>query len=58
MCFIMYSSGIKILNVGEELEMENLAWKSEGQLYHLRGLRDLVWYEIKISYPASVSLFS
>ncbi|KMZ59309.1 hypothetical protein ZOSMA_69G00050 [Zostera marina] len=47
-------SGIKILNVGEELEMENLAWKSEGQLYHLRGLRDLVWYEIKISYPASI----
>lgn len=47
-------SGIKVLNVGKELEMENLAWKSDGQLYHLRGLRDLVWYEIKISYPASI----
>ncbi|KAL5728945.1 hypothetical protein ACHQM5_001964 [Ranunculus cassubicifolius] len=43
----------KVLNVGEELWEEALPLKMGFRLYELHGLKS-TWYEVKISYPASI----
>ncbi|KAI3692647.1 hypothetical protein L6452_32468 [Arctium lappa] len=43
-----------ILNVGEELVKETLPLESGSRVYQLEGLRPSTWYEVKISYPASI----
>lgn len=44
----------KVLYVGEELLKEKLPLQNGACLYELRGLKPHRWYEVKISYPASV----
>ncbi|XP_031115032.1 uncharacterized protein LOC116019085 isoform X2 [Ipomoea triloba] len=44
----------KVLNVGEELQKETIPLQSGSRLYHLQGLKSHTWYEVKISYPASI----
>lgn len=44
----------KVLNVGEELWQETLPLQMGQRLYQLRGLKASMWYEVKISYPASI----
>ncbi|KAK9273846.1 hypothetical protein L1049_018658 [Liquidambar formosana] len=46
--------GSKILNVGEELWKETLPLQMGSCLYQLQGLKSYTWYEVKISYPASI----
>ncbi|GMH06962.1 hypothetical protein Nepgr_008802 [Nepenthes gracilis] len=49
----------KVLNVGKELYRETLPLKMGSRLYQLQGLKPYVWYEVKISYPASIpAIFS
>ncbi|XP_039054912.1 uncharacterized protein LOC120197456 [Hibiscus syriacus] len=43
-----------VLNVGEELKAETLPLKMGSRAYKLQRLKSLTWYEVKISYPASV----
>ncbi|KAD4178724.1 hypothetical protein R6Q59_022316 [Mikania micrantha] len=43
-----------ILNVGEELKKETITLQSSSRIYQLQGLRRSTWYEVKISYPASI----
>ncbi|XP_039036571.1 uncharacterized protein LOC120173483 isoform X2 [Hibiscus syriacus] len=43
-----------VLNVGEELKAETLPLKMGSRAYKLQGLKSLTWYEVKISYPASI----
>ncbi|XP_048436252.1 uncharacterized protein LOC103951769 isoform X3 [Pyrus x bretschneideri] len=45
---------IKVLKVGEELWRETLPLHSGSCLYWLHGLKPYTWYEVKISYPASI----
>lgn len=49
-----YRTDGKVLNVGEELWKETLPLKMGSRLYQLQGLKPDTWYEVKISYPASV----
>ncbi|XP_057480089.1 uncharacterized protein LOC130767292 [Actinidia eriantha] len=44
----------KVLNVGEELWKETLPLQMGSRLYQLEGLKSHTWYEVKISYPASI----
>ncbi|MCL7034307.1 hypothetical protein MKW94_022115 [Papaver nudicaule] len=44
----------KVLNVGEELQRETLPLQMGSRLYRLKGLKSSTWYEVKISYPASI----
>ncbi|KAJ0982781.1 hypothetical protein J5N97_011036 [Dioscorea zingiberensis] len=44
----------RVLTVGEELEGETLPLKSGRRFYRLAGLKESAWYEVKISYPASI----
>ena len=46
----------KALNVGEELQRETLPLQMGSGLYKLQGLKPYTWYEVKISYPASVCI--
>lgn len=43
-----------ILIVGKELQKESLPLQSGSRVYQLEGLRPSTWYEVKISYPASI----
>lgn len=53
------SSESPILEVGEELEWERLSLvDGSNREYRVLGLRERKWYEVKISYPASVCLYS
>ncbi|CAM8898782.1 unnamed protein product [Rhodiola kirilowii] len=45
---------IRLLKVGEELWKETLPLQMGSSLYELHGLEPLKWYEVKISYPASI----
>eukprot|EP00268_Persea_americana_P040006 TRINITY_DN3969_c0_g1_i4.p1 TRINITY_DN3969_c0_g1~~TRINITY_DN3969_c0_g1_i4.p1 ORF type:complete len:152 (+),score=2.33 TRINITY_DN3969_c0_g1_i4:283-738(+) len=45
---------VKVLNVGEELKQETLPLQMGHCRYQLRGLKASMWYEVKISYPASI----
>lgn len=47
---------VKVLNVGEELKQETLPLQMGHRRYQLRGLKASMWYEVKISYPASVCI--
>ncbi|KAL5726578.1 hypothetical protein ACHQM5_009611 [Ranunculus cassubicifolius] len=59
-CFITsslsqdYKVEHKVLNVGKELQKEILPLKSGSGIYELRGIKSSTWYEVKISYPASI----
>ncbi|OIW08931.1 hypothetical protein TanjilG_05907 [Lupinus angustifolius] len=44
----------KILNVGEELWQETLPLQGGSRFYHIQHLEPHLWYEVKISYPASI----
>lgn len=44
----------KALNVGEELWRETLPLQMGSRMYKLQGLKPYTWYEVKISYPASI----
>ncbi|KAH0464528.1 hypothetical protein IEQ34_007314 [Dendrobium chrysotoxum] len=46
--------GFKVLNVAEELQREALPLKMGQRFYKLLGLKESSWYEVKISYPASI----
>ncbi|KAL3818989.1 hypothetical protein ACJIZ3_004894 [Penstemon smallii] len=46
--------GGRVLRVGEELFKETLPLQNGVCIYQLQGLRPHMWYEVKISYPASV----
>ncbi|GLT57211.1 hypothetical protein SLA2020_301990 [Shorea laevis] len=44
----------KVLNVGKELQKESLPLQMGSRIYQLQGLKPHTWYEVKISYPASI----
>lgn len=44
----------KILKVGEELWRETMPLQGGSRFYQLQGLKPHTWYEVKISYPASI----
>lgn len=47
------------MNVGEELFKETLPLHMGSRYYQLQGLKPFTWYEVKISYPASIpAIFS
>ncbi|WZY98427.1 hypothetical protein YC2023_070756 [Brassica napus] len=49
----------KTLYAGKELRKETLPLQSGSRVYRLQGLKSNSWYEVKISYPASIpALFS
>ncbi|MED6221737.1 hypothetical protein PIB30_057613 [Stylosanthes scabra] len=49
----------KILRVGEELRRETLLLQGGSRFYQLENLKPHTWYEVKISYPASIpAIFS
>ena len=52
------SPGVRTLTVGIPLEGESLDLDGGEALYQLQGLRSLSTYEIKASYPASVTRLS
>lgn len=54
-CFYRFEG--KVLKVGEELWKETLPLHMGSRLYQLQGLKSFNWYEVKISYPASVCNF-
>ncbi|CAL1386371.1 unnamed protein product [Linum trigynum] len=43
-----------VLIPGNEMWKETLALQGGSRLYELRGLKSNTWYEVKISYPASI----
>ncbi|XP_077214696.1 uncharacterized protein LOC143849523 isoform X1 [Tasmannia lanceolata] len=45
---------VKVLNVGEELWKETFPLQMGRRLYQLHGFKASTWYEVKISYPASI----
>ncbi|KAK6912772.1 hypothetical protein RJ641_022373 [Dillenia turbinata] len=50
----LHRSEIRVLNVGEELQIETLPLNSGSCYYQLKGLKHSTSYEVKISYPASL----
>ncbi|KAL2483977.1 hypothetical protein Fot_45421 [Forsythia ovata] len=44
----------EVLHVGEELQKEALPLQMGSRFYELKGLKPYTWYEVKISYPASI----
>ncbi|KAJ9147660.1 hypothetical protein P3X46_029795 [Hevea brasiliensis] len=44
----------KVLTVGKELLKETLPLQMGSRIYGLQGLKSYTWYEVKISYPASI----
>ncbi|XP_073123623.1 uncharacterized protein [Henckelia pumila] len=52
----IHGSGVsqKVLHVGEELFREMMPLQNGARLYQLQGLKPYTWYEVKISYPASI----
>ncbi|XP_074286965.1 uncharacterized protein LOC141612146 [Silene latifolia] len=49
-----YGVDVKVLNVGDELFEETLPLRMGSRYYQLQGLKPNTWYEVKISYPASI----
>ncbi|XP_071727298.1 uncharacterized protein [Rutidosis leptorrhynchoides] len=43
-----------VLEVGRELLKETIQLQTGSRIYQLQGLRPSTWYEVKISYPASI----
>ncbi|CAF1927311.1 unnamed protein product [Brassica oleracea var. botrytis] len=51
--------GGKTLYAGKELRKETLPLQSGSRVYRVQGIKSSSWYEVKISYPASIpALFS
>ncbi|XP_078443340.1 uncharacterized protein LOC144712852 [Wolffia australiana] len=48
------AENVTVLDVGVELLEETLPLKIGHRLYQIRRLRPSAWYEVKISYPASI----
>lgn len=44
----------RVLSVGEEVVGETMPLRHGRRVYRIDGLRPSAWYEVKISYPASV----
>ncbi|TKV90728.1 hypothetical protein SEVIR_9G047700v4 [Setaria viridis] len=44
----------RVLSVGEELVGETMPLRNGRRVYRINGLRPSAWYEVKISYPASI----
>ncbi|XP_008665622.1 uncharacterized protein [Zea mays] len=44
----------RALSVGEELVAETMPLRHGRRVYRIHGLRPSAWYEVKISYPASI----
>jgi len=44
----------RVLRVGKELVGETMPLRHGRRVYRVDGLRPSAWYEVKISYPASV----
>ncbi|GAB2220905.1 hypothetical protein Drorol1_Dr00012063 [Drosera rotundifolia] len=44
----------KVLNVGKDLYRETLPLRMGSRLYKFEGFKPSAWYELKISYPASI----
>ncbi|KAB8108314.1 hypothetical protein EE612_043891 [Oryza sativa] len=44
----------RVLTVGDELMGETMLLRHGSRLYRLDGTRSSAWYEVKISYPASI----
>ncbi|KAL3586880.1 hypothetical protein D5086_013747 [Populus alba] len=44
----------KVLIVGEELWKQTIPLQLGSRVYELQGLKSHTWYEVKISYPASI----
>ncbi|WCJ29327.1 hypothetical protein M5689_010968 [Euphorbia peplus] len=44
----------KVMIVGKELWKETLLFQRGSRFYQLQGLKSYTWYEVKISYPASI----
>jgi len=44
----------RVLRVGKELVGETMPLRHGQRVYRVDGLRPSAWYEVKISYPASV----
>ncbi|KAF8113679.1 hypothetical protein N665_0046s0030 [Sinapis alba] len=56
-CYSLFDG--KTLYAGKELWKETLPLQSGSRVYRLEGLKSNSWYEVKISYPASIpALFS
>ncbi|KAK9699814.1 hypothetical protein RND81_08G197000 [Saponaria officinalis] len=54
-----FGTDVKVLNVGVELFEETLPLRMGSRYYQLQGLKPDIWYEVKISYPASIpAIFS
>ncbi|XP_020091684.1 uncharacterized protein LOC109712506 [Ananas comosus] len=51
---LTHSLELKELKVGNELEGESLPLNMGHRVYKVTGLKKSVWYEVKISYPASI----
>lgn len=58
LCCKCYRAYGNILKVGEELKKETILLQTGSRIYQLQGLRPSMWYEVKISYPASVGTIS
>ncbi|CAN6297390.1 unnamed protein product [Urochloa humidicola] len=43
-----------VLSVGKELVGETMPLRHDRRVYRIDGLRPSAWYEVKISYPASI----
>ncbi|KAI4369549.1 hypothetical protein MLD38_017976 [Melastoma candidum] len=46
-----------VLKVGEELQEQSMPFRGGSQIYKLEGLKPYTWYEVKISYPASIPAY-
>ncbi|OEL22777.1 hypothetical protein BAE44_0016204 [Dichanthelium oligosanthes] len=44
----------RVLSVGKELVRETMPLRHGRRVYRIDGLRPSAWYEVKISYPASI----
>ncbi|KAI3526742.1 hypothetical protein L1887_06004 [Cichorium endivia] len=61
-CFLLFMimlqtvswANTNILDVGKELQKQTLPLQSGSRVYQLQGLKPSHWYEVKISYPASI----
>ncbi|KAK3149026.1 hypothetical protein QOZ80_3AG0211930 [Eleusine coracana subsp. coracana] len=49
-----HSADARTLSVGKELFSETMPLRHGRRVYRIDGLRPSAWYEVKISYPASI----
>nr|XP_043623061.1 uncharacterized protein LOC122594816 [Erigeron canadensis] len=51
---LIFGTDTNVLNVGKELQKETIPLQNGSRFYKLQGLKPSTWYEVKISYPASI----